>query len=535
MLSFFMPSRSMTVTKAPWDDFWYGIVGHKTAAGPHINETSAMQYSPYWAAERAIAGTMGRLRFELQRKLDRGREVVAGDRRAFIWNHRANPYTNAFTLRSFLSSQQISEGNAFAEIERSSRGELVALWPIHASRVVPKMDPETGRNYYGIRMNDGKPDQTLWPEEMLHIPNWKTKVIADCDFLWGIGVREMARENLGIGLAAERNRGLQFGANNVPAIVVETPRKMMPDDRAAFRREWKEVHSEGGGAVALLTEGATAKPLNLNNRDMQHQELSYFGIEDVSRWTGVPVHMLAHLLKSSQNNIEHLSTEFVQYCLQIYMEPWEQECEAKLLTEAEQADHEWEFLVRDLLRGDMAAQEQFHGRMVQIGVETRNEAREAFGMNPIEGGDEPLVQGAMIPADMAGQNNQPSKPTPPGDEQASKIDATREEWIRSVATRVAKIEATGVKRSAGDPSTFKDKCGKFYETFAGILEKEFAECWEQSTAFVQEWLRQSAEGADALLDYKTAEFTAAAESYADKLVIGRPVAAVKAWRESHES
>lgn len=546
MLSVLMPRRSAG-TLSPFDDRWYdqlgyGWFGRKTEAGPTVNETTALSYSAVWAATRVIAGTMARHPFMLYRELDRGREELPKDPRVRMLRFSPNPYWRANTLRSVMSHWQMNHGNAIAEIQRDGSGNPIALWPIHPSRIRLMRDPDSGESYLNVS-NKGAPPTPLMYDDVLHIPNWLTTTVEDFDIPWGVGVYQMARENIGTGLAAEKARAKGFGRNATPIVVVETPKKMVREDRDAFRREWSEIHEEGGSSVALATDGATVKPLNANLRDMQHLELSYFTIEDMSRWYGVPVHMLSHLLKSSQNNMEQLGKEFVQLCLMIYAEPWQQEAHAKLLTDSERGDHCWQYDFTMLQLGDMAAQQSFFSSMLTLGVNTRNEVRELMGYNPMEGGDTPLVQGAMVAVNEEGEPESPEPPEvpepedteedPPEDMQDQQA-SVKEAWIRSVAVRMAKVEETAWKRAADDAGKFLPKMDEFFAKHTDRLSEALAECCpEASEMLSSKWIECSRDAMNRLADSETpATLAAAVGRYCDVLIASTPDAVVRRWKES---
>src|SRR5690606_21285641 len=88
--------------------------------------------------------------------------------------------------------------------------------------------------------------------------------------------------------------------------------------------------------------------------------------------------------------------------------------ETKLLSEDEQESFFVEHVVTALLRGDAQARSDFYSRMVTNGLMTRNEIRKLENLNPVDGGDVFLVQGAMVAIDDDGSPEsveQPSRPT----------------------------------------------------------------------------------------------------------------------------
>jgi len=62
-----------------------------------------------------------------------------------------------------------------------------------------------------------------------------------------------------------------------------------------------------------------------------------------------------------------------------------------------------EFNLDALLRGDMEARAKYYSALRNIGVLNGNEIRAKENMNPYDGGEVYMVQGAMVPVNQAGQ------------------------------------------------------------------------------------------------------------------------------------
>ena len=420
MIGLFLPERrSDSVGYGPLDDFWYGPVGRTVSSRVNVNENTALNYSACWAATRVLAGTAGWLPLNLYKYtysqdrakpgvLDRndGRRIesiVQDDRRNTCVSKSPNPQMIPMLFKSQGFNQQINGGNAYAEIQWDTRGNLAALWPIHHTRVDPLINQDDGELWYKVRNNNAEPTY-LQSKEVLHFPS----MMSD-DGIVGKGVVRHAREAIGMGLATERYGASWFGKGGVPRVVITHPNKMSDTARTNFRSEWKDIYGgPDGEKVALLQEGATASPLNINNEDSQFLETRQFNIEEIARWYGVPPHMLQHLLRATFNNIEQLGIDFVTYSLMQWLTIWEQELSKKLLTEEEQKTMCFLFDDHALMRGDSASRAAFWNTLISTGIACRNEARMAEGLNPVEGGDTFLAQGAMFALDENGV------PIPPG-------------------------------------------------------------------------------------------------------------------------
>src|SRR5690606_14213463 len=72
----------------------------------------------------------------LYRRLPNGdRQRVSDHPLARVLSDLANPLMTALEIREFLIRSLDLMGNGFARIERNGEGQVVALWPLEATRV----------------------------------------------------------------------------------------------------------------------------------------------------------------------------------------------------------------------------------------------------------------------------------------------------------------------------------------------------------------------------------------------------------------
>ena len=113
--------------------------------------------------------------------------------------------------------------------------------------------------------------------------------------------------------------------------------------------------------------------------------------------------MLKDLSKSSFNNIEMQSQEFVTYTLMPYLTRIEQEMNLKLFRTNEIGKTFVEFNVNGLLRGNTKDRSEFYRTMLNIGAMSINEIRNKENMNKIADGDKHFMQLNMTTIDKIGQ------------------------------------------------------------------------------------------------------------------------------------
>lgn len=464
--------------------------GPKTASLQPVSEASALNYSAVWCATRLLCGTGASLPFPIYsgrdddtRKKERAHNLYR------ILNVAPNPEQTAYNFRAVMWQWQVNWGNAYAEIEREGDdpdGPVVALWPIHPDRVEVCRD-ENHVLYYKVRDDATGNKVSLDAWRMLHIPS-----IITADGIVGLGVIAHARETIGAGIAQEKAGAHSIGGGNLPRMVMSHPGKWSDDARKAFRKEFDELYAGAEGhKVAVVEGGADIKPLSFNAQDSQFLENREFNVNEIARWYGVPPHLLQHLLQATFNNIEHLGINFVQYSLISWLRIWEQSVHQKLFTPEEQVSYFAEHNVDALLRGDHAARAAFYQAMISATIMNRNECRKLENLDPVDGGDTFLVQGAMVPLDEDGRPESqfvtstpvPDASVPPDDKQPAPDAGIS---VRSVTQRLERIishdlgrfltkETKAMANFAKKPNEFVQLVDGFYATHTALVRDEMTE------------------------------------------------------------
>ena len=294
-------------------------------------------------------------------------------------------------------------GNAYAQIIRNGKGEVVALYPLMPNKMTVDRD-EQGHLFYSYqRSNDEalKDNGTviLLPSDVLHIPG------LGFDGLVGYSPIAMAKNAIGLAIATEEY-GAKFFANGAaPSGVLEHPGTIK--DPSRVRDAWQSQFggSSNSGKVAVLEEGMKYTPISISPEQAQFLETRKFQINEIARIFRVPPHMVGDLEKSSFSNIEQQSLEFVKYTLDPWVIRWEQSIRRTLLTPDEKSKYYVSFNVEGLLRGDYQSRMNGYATARQNGWMSANDIRELENLDRIpaeDGGDLYLINGNMLPMGNAG-------------------------------------------------------------------------------------------------------------------------------------
>jgi HK97 family phage portal protein len=104
---------------------------------------------------------------------------------------------------------------------------------------------------------------------------------------------------------------------------------------------------------------------------------------------------LQDLTHGTFSNTEQQDLQFVKHTLKRWIEQVEQEMNLKLFPRG--SKQYVEFNVDGLLRGDFKTRMEAHATSIQNAIRTPNEVRTIENMQPQEGGENLMVQGATVP------------------------------------------------------------------------------------------------------------------------------------------
>ena len=376
-----------------------------SSAGKNVNERSAMQMTAVYSCVRILAEAVAGLPLHLYRyKEDGGKERAIDNNLYHLLHDEPNKEMSSFIFRETLMTHLLLWGNAYAQIIRNGKGEVVALYPLMPNKMQVDRD-ENGELYYIYTRNSDEAKTMegvtvyLTPRDVLHIPG------LGFDGLVGYSPIAMAKNAIGLAIATEEY-GAKFFANGAaPSGVLEHPGTIK--DPSRLRENWNSTFggSANSGKVAVLEEGMKYTPISISPEQAQFLETRKFQIDEIARIFRVPPHMVGDLEKSSFSNIEQQSLEFVKYTLDPWVIRWEQSLSRALLNEDEKRKYFFKFNLEGLLRGDYESRMSGYAVARQNGWMSANDIRELENMDKIpaeDGGDLYLINGNMLPLNKAG-------------------------------------------------------------------------------------------------------------------------------------
>jgi len=363
-----------------------------------IDREIALKLSSIWACTRVLGETLASMPCATYRKQEDLSKKEANDIGLYdILHYEPNQETTPFNFKEGLMMNLCLGGNGYAQkiYNKSKVPELLALYLLDYENVTPERDKVTKRMTYKVRFDENGlfQEKTMTRDYIFHIPGVSMNGIT------GIIPINYASKAIELGLTYE-TFGVNFYKNGANTNMALIHPKSLKD--AAYERLKKEVEEKRTGLRNvnkpwLLEDGMQIKELTIKPVDSELLMSKYFQIEEICRFYRVPLHLVQHLLRATNNNIEHQSLEFIIYTMLPWAKRIEENINLQLLSKEERkAGYFAEFKMDAFLRGDLPSRCTAYAAGRQWGWLSVNDIRRLENMNPIPNGDiylQPLNMG----------------------------------------------------------------------------------------------------------------------------------------------
>jgi HK97 family phage portal protein len=401
--------------------------------GVRVTHENALTFSAVWACIRAIAEPIASMPCHL---MNEDRTVASDDPVDWLLYREPNPEMTAFTFRETIVAHALSYGNGYAEIVRDRAGRIAELWLITPDRVEVLRD-DRGLLWYRVYNGAGEEDTYLRPEDVFHVHG------LGFDGLQGYSVIGMHRRAIGLGMSMEETGTGLYANGAVPLGVVQYKAANLPPNvRKETHDEWNKFSNDGRRKIAVLGGEASFQPIGMSMQDAEFVASRQMTVEDICRIFRVPPHKVQHLLRSTNNNIEHQAIEYVTDTLMPWAARFEQESDRKLLGRNRRGRLYTKINFNALMRGDSAARADYYTKSFYLG-DSINERREYEDLPSIgPDGDKRFVPANMVLLEKAGEE---MEPTQPGSVEIGDESAGGENLPMAIASRLNGNGATNGK------------------------------------------------------------------------------------------
>lgn len=389
------PSTPLSDIKS-WEQ-WLGYpVARNSEWMPRISESTAMACSAVYRCVTLEAGVIAGLPLKIYRQQDDGQRVE-------VRNHRLAPLLQqapfpgraltAFSWRELWGVNVLLWGNHYSAVRYDGAGRVIGFETFSPWQVqVVRLPQYPGVNFYNCTHENGL-SETIRQEDMIHIPG------PGFDGRQGLSrIQSFARGSIGLALTMEERTGRVHQNAAMPSGVLEVPGRMSDEAILRAKAEFNAAHaglSKWGGTV-VVDDGAKYTPFQLSPQDLQTIEARRYQVSDISRFFGVPLHLLNETDKTTSwgTGLSENTLAYLIFTLDADLSRIESELNYKLFSGSE---YFVEFDRDGLLSMDPVKSAQVTAQEISSGTQTINEARRKKNRPPVEGGDMPLINSTNVP------------------------------------------------------------------------------------------------------------------------------------------
>lgn len=354
--------------------------GTPNLAGVSVNESTALGLSAVYRAVSLVSGACGSLPLRTIREVDGQKERA----RSFLDSPGGPDGPTAFEWKETVLLHLLLHGNAFLAHVRGGAGQMIALVPFHPLAVTVEVDDSRlGGKRFDVTLANGE-KSTFDAGTMTHIP------AATTDGIKGLSVIAVARNSFGTSIAADRSASRWF-SNGAMVSGLITPEADITEDEAKELKSHIRSKMQGeanAGDIAFINRSLKFTPLQLSAEDAQFLESRQFQVEEISRWFGVPPHLLSQTEKQTSwgAGVSEQNRGLARYTL----EPWTTRIEqrlSRLLPNGKTAEFDYTAFVQSSPEVEI----KLLIEQMNAGLITPNEARKIRNLPGLEGGDVPRV------------------------------------------------------------------------------------------------------------------------------------------------
>ena len=367
------PTRPLTSTSLA--EF---LAGPRSAAGVTVTAQSSLTMAAVYRSVALISGVASALPLKTY---DHGTRNTT---RSLLLD---DPHPDMTSLELWRLSyvHRCLWGNSYLQKVRDRGGRMQWLYPLMPDRVKVGRVPYSAANPAGkiFEVTDERGEKhPMTSADICHIPGF------GYDGVCGVSPVRLARQGIGLGLAAEEYGARLFGSGSLMSGILQTEQRLDQEQAEILHDRWQAKVAGLGRSheVAVLDSGVKFESMTMPNTDAQFLESRRFQTSEVGRFFGVPAFLLGETEKSTSwgTGLEQQAIGWVMFDLH---PQWLAPTEQRITKELTGPRVDAKYSVQGLLRGDSAARAAYYRVMREVGAHSANDIREFEDLPPIEGGD----------------------------------------------------------------------------------------------------------------------------------------------------
>lgn len=356
---------------------------------------------PVLSAVRLLAETAAMVPLKLYRRTENGREEARQHETYRLVHDSPSPEWSSFEWRERMMLDLVIHGDHFSQLVLDGENRVREILPLNPIQVTPERLDTGGLVYKSLAVDRQKP-RTFEPQEILHVSLMRRYG----DVPKGRSLVELAARAIGLSMNSQEFAAKFFENDAAPRLVLKSPMKLSPEKEKELKEQFAAAHAGVNNAHSIFVISGQNVDLEVMQHDIEKLQLTAtrnFQVSEVARIMRVPPHLLFDLTRSTFSNAEN---EMLMY--QVFTAaPWFNRISAKLnmhlLGPRERSEYYFEFDPDALVQADYNSRTEGMAREVSSALLMPDEARAKLNRPSAPGGDRLYIQGAMVPAVLAGE------------------------------------------------------------------------------------------------------------------------------------
>lgn len=388
-----------------------GPSGYGYSSSVEVTAESALQVTAVWACINLYARTFATLPLKVYRKTPKGRVQDDDHWFAKLMHGKPNQYQTRYEFWEHQIANLVLHGNMYAK-KGERAGQIISLLPLNPLQVETKLVAGKVAHLFSQDGNVAAlSSDSVWHARM------------NGDLIVGRSPLQFGRNAIAVAQAAEQVVSNIYSNGGKKSGVLSFDRLLTPEQRNQIRENFSSLTTGTDDRLLVLEMGATFNPISMSPNDIELLASRQYNNDDVGRLFGVPSILINQ--NEGSTTLGSSTGEIIESFYKTGLSPVAEAVECSLMThlwsDADRETHEAEFDFEGLLRANRKTRFEEYRTGIASGVLMPNEARALEWLPAVEGGDQLLIQGAMVPVKDAGKKPEtpPASPainTPQGEE-----------------------------------------------------------------------------------------------------------------------
>jgi len=390
----------------------------------------------YFTCLKTLSETLGKLPWKAYKATRQGIKESKKKDVIRVLKYRPNPFMTPTIFWSTVEMNRNHFGNGYAYIQREFKRmryggtyRIKHLWimPSHCVKVLVDdagIFASAGKVWYWYTDPWTGKHSIFRHEDVIHV-----KTSHSLNGLTSLSVQEILRETITGAQNGQTYMNKLYEQGMTAKATLEYTGALSPEAKEALRQAFEDFGNgpQNTGRIMPVPLGMKLTPLDIKLTDAQFFELRKYTALQIAGAFGVKPNQINDYEKSSYSNSEMQQLSFLTETMLFILKQYEEEVGYKLLGEEAMEGGEYvKINEKALLRTDSKTQMEVMTGYTNAGIYLINESRGHLDMESIEYGDRALVNGTMIPLDVAVNKTgtatttaqqPPDPPKPPGTEE----------------------------------------------------------------------------------------------------------------------